>query len=233
LFRRARADAGPTVDDTDYADDDAEDAHDLEDVDADDNSSPPVRAVSAEPDDELNLKPSELRGSEVMYGYMVAFELIVVSILNLTVTHGPGAPTGSQRLLGANLTPHTLSVIGLLASIALIGVVYWVRHRFVVAFAGIIAAFFVTLPKVPNTLTVAHLIALVVPVVYAFILTQRQRKASLAQSREGGRSASTRSSPADRRAGSTERRRNRRKGPETTGPKANRRYTPPKPKRNR
>jgi hypothetical protein len=167
-----------------------------------------------------------------MYGYLVAFELIVVSILNLTVTHGPGAPTGSQRVLGANVTPQTLSVIGLLASIALIGVVYWVRHRFVVAFAGIIAAFFVTLPKVPNSLTVAHLIALIVPVVYAFILTQRQRKASLAQSRQGGRSAS-RSSPADRRVEAAERRRNRRKGPEPTGPKASRRYTPPKPKRHR
>ena len=39
-----------------------------------------------------NLKPSAMRGNEALWGYVVAGELIVVSILNLMVTHGKGAP---------------------------------------------------------------------------------------------------------------------------------------------
>jgi hypothetical protein len=224
LFRWARPGAGPTEDDIDDAD---ESNH---------SNSSDVVTSDREPDEDLSLKPSAMRGQETMYGYLIALELIAVSILNLADTHGAGAPTGPQKIFGASLTSRQLSVFGLIVSIALLGVVYKVRHRFVVAFAGIIAAFFVTLPKVPNSLTATHLIALVIPVVYAFILTQRQRKAALAQSQARQRGESTgsgRTAPADRRAEPSERRRNRRKGVEPTGPRANRRYTPPKRKRRR
>ena len=93
----------------------------------------PEPEADEEADDELTLKPSTMRGSETMYGYLVALELVVVSVLNLTDTHGAGAPSGPQRLLGANISAHSLSVFGLAVSIALFGIVYWVRHRFVVA----------------------------------------------------------------------------------------------------
>jgi hypothetical protein len=227
LFRWGRPGAGPTEDGID----------DIEDADEpSDRTLSDVVTPDTEPDDDLTLKPSAMRGQETMYGYLIALELIAVSILNLADTHGAGAPTGPQKIFGASLTSRELSVVGLIVSIALLGVVYKVRHRFVVAFAGIIAAFFVTLPKVPKSLTATHLIALVIPVVYAFILTQRQRKATLArsQARQRGESTgSSRSAPADRRAEASERRRNRGKGAEPTGPRANRRYTPPKPKRRR
>jgi membrane protein implicated in regulation of membrane protease activity len=179
LFRWARPGAGPTEDDIDDAD---ESNH---------SNSSDVVTSDREPDEDLSLKPSAMRGQETMYGYLIALELIAVSILNLADTHGAGAPTGPQKIFGASLTSRQLSVFGLIVSIALLGVVYKVRHRFVVAFAGIIAAFFVTLPKVPNSLTATHLIALVIPVVYAFILTQRQRKAALAQSQARQRGEST------------------------------------------
>jgi hypothetical protein len=185
--------------------------------------------------DDLDLKPVTMRGPEALYGYIVALELIGVSVLNLTVTHGKGAPTH----------PSTeWAVIGLVASMALIPIVR-THHRLIVGFAAIIAAFFATLPKVPQSLSTAHLLALIIPVVYAFLLTQRQRKAATAQPRAGRTGAtrsagaagqstqSGRSTPADRRAQAGGGRRARRKGAVPSGPQANRRYTPPKSKRPR
>jgi hypothetical protein len=258
LFRRARTGAGPAADDTDDAlaadDVDAAASADEEpalvtprrrgkaaarrkaeaaagsDVELDSEAEPEPEPES---DEDLNLKPSTMRGSETMYGYLVALELIVVSIINLTDTHGAGAPTGPQRLFGANISPHSLSVFGLAVSIAVLGIVHWVRHRFVVAFAGIIAAFFVTLPKVPNSLTTTHLVALVIPVVYAFVLTQRQRKDSLARTRQAGGAPARGSAPANRRGDAPAGRRSRKNEPAPTGPKPSSRYTPPKPKRRR
>ena len=72
----------------------------------------PRRPIRPVPDDDLDLKPtSACGGPEPLYGYVVALELIVVSILNLTVTHGKGAPTH----------PAPAGLVGLLASIALLG----------------------------------------------------------------------------------------------------------------
>jgi hypothetical protein len=169
-------------------------------------------------DDDLDLNPSDMRSPEPLYGYVVALELIAVSILNLTVTHGKGAPAHPST---------TLSVVGLAASLAVLGIVR-THHRLIVGFSAVIAAFFVTLPKVPDALSTTHLLALFIPVIYAFVLTQRQRKATTLRAK-AGRSASTRPAPAAP-AGSGRRGR-RKKEAAPTGPTANRRYTPPKAKR--
>ena len=175
----------------------------------------------AVPADDLDLNPTDMRSPEPLYGYVVALELIAVSILNLTLTHGKGAPTHPST---------TLSLIGLVASLAVLGIVR-THHRLIVGFSAVIAAFFVTLPKVPDSLSTTHLLALFIPVIYAFVLTQRQRKAATARQR-AGRSAASRPAPAasTAAAGSGGRRR-RKKATVPTGPTANRRYTPPKAKR--
>ena len=107
--------------------------------------------------------------------------------------------------------------------------------------AAIVAAFFVTLPsQVPNSVRSVHIFALIIPVVYAFVLTQRQRRAATAQARAGRASSArtaatkgtaTRPGAGARRAGDRKPRRGRRSGANQTGPAASRRYTPPKPKR--
>ena len=49
------------------------------------------------------------------------------------------------------------------------------------------AAFFVTLPsQVPNSVRAVHILALIIPVIYAFVLTQRQRQAATARQPAGG-----------------------------------------------
>jgi hypothetical protein len=209
------------------------DADEADDADGTEESAPAIRRrgwltrpAPREPEDaapeHLSLKPAAMRGSEAMYGYVVALELVAVSILNLAVTHGKGAPKH----------PSTgIAVVGLLASIALMGVIRTTHHRLVVPFAAIVAAFFATLPKVPNSLSLAHLFALVLPVVYAFVLTQRQRKASAAQLRAGKRPAASTSGADTRSAaagGRRQSRRSRRQLATQTGPTKNRRYTPPK-----
>lgn len=187
------------------------------------------RAVSPEPaspDDDLNLKPTAMRRPEPLYGYIVAVELVLVSILNLTVTHGKGAPAH----------PATLeSLIGLAASLALFPIIR-TNHRLIVAFATVIAAFFATLPRTPASLTLVHLLALIIPIMYAFILSSRQRKAASARAKalRSGSSGATKSRPSREPASdSGGRRRGRREKDAPTGPQASRRYTPPKAKRAR
>jgi hypothetical protein len=181
--------------------------------------------------DEADLKPSAMRGTEPLYGYVVAAELLAVAILNLTDTHGAGAPAHPDKILGA---------IGILAAAAVVAAIRFTRHRMVVGFVTIGAAFFVTLPKTPNSLTTVHIFAIAIPLIYAFILTQRQNKARMAEvkrarsgdagasgSRAGRTSAARRADEQDKHRG----RRGRRGVPEPSGPKASSRYTPPKPKR--
>ncbi len=181
--------------------------------------------------DEADLKPSALRGTEPLYGYVVAAELLVVAILNLTDTHGAGAPAHPDKILSA---------IGILAAVGVVAAIRLTRHRMIVGFVTIAAAFLVNLPKVPHSLQLAHVIAIAIPLVYAFILTQRQNKARMAEikrartgepgasgTRSGRTSAAGR---ADEQAKRRERR-GRRGVPEPSGPKASSRYTPPKPKR--
>ncbi len=176
-----------------------------------------VGANSPADEDDLSRKPTDMRNPEPLYGYVVALELIVISILNLTVTHGKGAPTHPST---------TWAVVGLLASIALVGIIR-THHRLIVAFSAVIAAFFVTLPRVPDSLTVIHLLALVIPVIYAFYLSQRQRKAAAARLKAG------RTRAASEPKGDPGRRRGRRDKATASGPQPNRRYTPPKAKRAR
>jgi hypothetical protein len=182
--------------------------------------------------DDSDLKPSAMRGSEPLYGYVVALELVVIAIINLTDTHGKGAPVHPDRVL---------SIVGLVASAGIVGVIAGTRNRFFVGFYAMAAAFLVTTPKVPDSLELTHLLAIAMPVVYALILTQRQNRARLAQAKSrrvatpGRAPAKGKTTAAERRAELQARRRQgqgrRRDANEPTGPARSRRYTPPKPKR--
>lgn len=173
-----------------------------------------VESVTPEVIDDL--PPSRMRGTEPMYGYLVGLELLVVAVLNLVVTGGAGAPKHPST---------TLEYAGLAASVVFLGVLQ-VRNRTLTGFVALGAAFFVTLPKVPSRLSVAHICALAIPLAYALIITQRQRKAVGMSARRGRRRASAASSSRPSR-----RAQRARKAPEPTGPQRNARYTPPKAKR--
>jgi hypothetical protein len=156
-----------------------------------------------------------MRGSEPLYGYVVALELVVVGILNLTVTSGKGAPTHPSTALAG---------IGVSAGISLFGFLQ-TRNRVLVAFAVIAAAFVVNLPKVPNSLALAHVFALAFPFAYSLILTQRHRK------RMKGHLEAART----RRVAASQAQRSRRKDKSPLGqpgvPRPSARYTPPQSKR--
>jgi len=162
-------------------------------------------------------KPSTMQGNEFLYGHVVAAILIAVAIANFLIRHGTGAPTHPQT---------TLQIIGLIAAVALLPILR-TRNRFIAPFAAVIAAFFVTFPRGPNSVQSMHVIAIVFPLVYALLLTQRQRKAAIAQAKAGG---STRPP-----ARSARRKRSKKDEDDSSNrPKAptpNRRYTPPKAKR--
>jgi hypothetical protein len=182
-----------------------------------------AQARATTPVDESDLKPTEMRGNEAMYGYILSAELIVVSVFNLIFTHGQGAPAHP---------PTTLSAIGLIVSIGF-GALVRTHNRFIVSFAALIAAFFVTLPRIPQSLFIFHIFGLIFPLIYALVLMQRQRKATLATTKGG---SAGRSTPAQRRAEADARRRERRQrrgGQPAPKVAPNRRYTPPKTKRPR
>lgn len=168
-----------------------------------------------------DLPPSRMRKTEPLYGYVVGLELLVVAVLNMTVTGGKGAPAHPQT---------GLQLVGIVASLAFFAVLQ-LRNRTIVGFAAIVDAFFVTLPRVPNSLGVAHVLALAIPLGYGLIITQRQRRAMGNATRgrrraEGGRRAGTSPAPESRR-----RRRAAKTAPQPTGPQPSARYTPPKSKR--
>ena len=165
------------------------------------------------PDD--GLKASAMRGSEPLYGYVVALELVVVGILNLTVTSGAGAPTHPSMALDA---------VGVAAAISLFGFLQ-TKNRVLVAFAVIVTAFFVNLPKVPNSLAIAHVFALAFPFAYSLVLTQRHRRRMKGEL-QAARTRRPASPPARR-----SRRNTRANAVEPTGPRPSARYTPPKTKR--
>ncbi|MDQ2754919.1 MAG: hypothetical protein M3R71_05150, partial [Actinomycetota bacterium] len=123
-----------------------------------------------------------MRGREEAYGYVVGLVLLAAALANLVVTHGKGAPAHPQT---------SLSVVGLLAAMVMIGTVR-VRNRLLTPFAAVIAAFFVTFPKGPNSLSLIHILALVAPVAYALLVTQRHRKAQGPRAPRGRRGAPTR-----------------------------------------
>jgi hypothetical protein len=187
------------------------------------DSDPPVPNESP-PEDQEQLKPSAMRGNETVYGYVVLLELVAVAVINLTVTHGAGAPKHSQTMVSA---------VGLAAA-AIYGGTLQTRNRFIVGFTAILAAFVVSIPQVPNSVKLYHIFGLAIPLVYALILTQRQRKAATALIRSG-KAAPARTTE-DRRAAALARRQERKRGragSAPSGPAASRRYTPPKAKRPR
>ena len=177
--------------------------------------------------DGSGLKPSAMRGPEALYGYVVGLELLVVSVLNLTVTHGPGAPAHPQT---------TLAALGVAASIAFFAVIR-LKNRMAAGFGAIVAAFFVTLPRVPNSLSIAHIFALVIPMAYGLIITQRQRRDTPKVARGArGRAAAGKSSAGKPSAGAAGtagggRRRGKKGSEPVSGPRPSARYTPPKSKR--
>jgi hypothetical protein len=228
------AEADDYDDDGDYGEEEeAEEGEDTEDED-EDVSRPAGRSAGLlsrislfnrfdrPPVDESHLKPTQMRGNEAMYGYILSAELIVVSVLNLTFTHGKGAPAHP---------PTTLSAVGLIVSVGF-GALVRTHNRFIVSFAALIAAFFVTLPRIPQSLFIYHVFGLIFPLVYALVLMQRQRKATLAQT-----GSTARQTPAQRRAAAdarrNERRQQKRGAPPPPKVAPNRRYTPPKAKRPR
>lgn len=165
---------------------------------------------------ETQTKPSAMQGREFLYGHVVAGILIAVAIANFVVTKGTGAPKHPQT---------TLSILGLVAALALLPLLQ-TRNRFIAPFGAVIAAFFVTFPRGPNSVQSLHVLAIVFPLVYALLLTQRQRKAAIAQVKAGGRPrreprVSRRQAAADRGKGTAR----------PSSPSRNRRYTPPKAKR--
>lgn len=181
------------------------------------------------------LKPSAMRGYEPIYGYVVGVVLVVVAVLNLTVTHGTGAPAHPQT---------TLAAVGVAASLALFGAIQ-TKNRMIAGFGAILAAFFVTLPRVPTSLSVAHIVALVVPMAYGLIITQRQRRdtprlarggrgsrgaAASGDAKGSGRGGKSRPGATGATPAGGRRRRGKQPGP-ISGPRPNARYTPPKSKR--
>jgi hypothetical protein len=167
--------------------------------------------------DEAHLKPSAMRGSELRYGVGVAVILLIVAVLNLVVRHGPGAPKHPQTALAA---------VGLIAALAVFPLLR-TRNRFIAPFGAVAAAFFVTLPSGPNSVKSLHVIAIIFPLVYALVLTQRQRKLAMAEARTKAAARQTGDAPVPRGG------RRRRSEPQPAGPSANRRYTPPKAKKAR
>lgn len=179
--------------------------------------------VPAEPPGE-DLPPSRLRGTEPLYGYVVALELLVVAILNLVITTGKGAPAHPQT---------ALQLVGVIAPLGFAALLR-LRNRTLAGFAAIVAAFFVTLPRVPNSLSVAHVFALAIPLAYGLIITQRQRKAMGSAVRGGRRAGGGRRPREDTKAAgppAARRRRGRADSAPASGPRPSPRYTPPKAKR--
>ena len=180
---------------------------------------------SGEPDVQAvdTLKPSAMRGTELRYGVAVAVILVVIAVLNLVIRHGAGAPKHPQT---------GLAVIGLIASLAVFPLLR-TRNRFIVPFAALVAALLVSLPSGPNQVKSLHAVVIIFPFAYALLLTQRQRKAAMAQARLKAANRSANQAATATSRPSTRGGRRRRNVEQPTGPTANRRYTPPKPKRAR
>jgi hypothetical protein len=146
----------------------------------------------------------------------VAAVLVGMAVLELTVTHGVGAPKHPER---------AWAIIGLVTGLVTTATLR-LRRRLLTAFAAVISAFFVSYPKVPNSLVLAKTVTLIAPLAFAFVMSQRERKAT--------RAARGRTTAAERRAEVRSRGRQRSaatpsaKSRPTTG-----RYTPPKARRAR
>lgn len=164
---------------------------------------------------EFELNPWVMRGTEMMYGYVVAAELILVAILELTDTHGKGAPAH----------PATgLSIAGLAASVLMIGLLQ-TRNRTFVALSTILASLLIDLPSVPNNLVLAKLFAVFIPIVYGIVLVRRRSRSAQVRQQAGIEQAAP-----GRSGGRGPGRRGAAK-PAATPTRTSGRYTPPKSKR--
>jgi hypothetical protein len=185
-------------------------------------SSPPTEQETAKasrkgrPVDpiEFELNPWVMRGTEMMYGYVVAAELILVAILELTDTHGKGAPAH----------PATgLSIAGLAASVLMIGLLQ-TRNRTFVALSTILASLLIDLPSVPNNLVLAKLFAVFIPILYGIVLVRRRSRSAQIRQQAG-------IDPAPGRSGGRGQGRRGAAKPAAAPTRTSGRYTPPKSKR--
>ena len=164
------------------------------------------------PEPEGPPSPTRMSGREPLFGYIAAGVIVLASILNLVVTTGPGAP--AHPTTWANYA-------GILFALALTVSIRF-RNRMLSPFIAIFGAFFVTLAKGPDSLSLPHIVTLLVGVAFAMIVSLHQRRDQKALGPV---------TPAGRRAAADARARRRRGEPEPTvtkHPAPNRRYTPPK-----
>lgn len=155
-------------------------------------------------------RPIELRDWEIPVGYAVAGFVVLLAILELTVTSGKGAPKNPNPVL-----PSIALVVGL-AQAATIRY----KNRLLTAILGVVGGLLIAYVPVPYSLGILHSIGFLAPFVYAFLITQRHSRAQRAL--QGPRNRA--------RAGG---RRGAKPPPEPSGPKASRRYTPPRSKEDR
>ena len=160
--------------------------HDLDDDDVDLAGIPPPPPPEDEPEDTEARSPSEMQGSEELYGYIVAAELLLASVISFLTRHSAGVP--------ANQVQTWKYVASFAAALALIPVIR-TRRRMAAGFASIIAAFVVSLPPGTKSQQLIHVLVLVIPLAYALLLTQRQRKATLAVGGPGGGGRATPAAP--------------------------------------
>jgi hypothetical protein len=160
------------------------------------------------------LPPIALRDWEIPAAYVVAVVVVVVAVLEFTVTTGKGAPKNPSVVLPS------------VALVAALGQAISVRfgNRLLTAFLGIVAGITVGYTKTPDSLSLLRDIGLFLPFIYGFVVIQRQSRAQRALAGPRGRRG--RGGAAAGGGGG----RQNAKAPATTGPQANRRYTPPKPK---
>lgn len=162
------------------------------------------------PEPPSNLRPIELRDWEIPAGYAIAGFIVLLAILELTITSGRGAPRNPSTIL-----PLLAGVIGVIQAATI-----RFKNRLVTALVGVAGGLLIASTRVPDSLGIPHSLGFLAPLVYAFLVTNRHNRAQRAlrgprnQAQRGGR-------------------RGAKAAPEPTGPKANRRYTPPRPKDDR
>lgn len=156
------------------------------------------------------LRPIELRDWEIPAGYAIAALIVLLAVLELTVTSGKGAPKNPSPVL---------PLVGLVVGLAQAATIRY-KNRLITAILGVVGGLLIAYVQVPVSLGIPHSIGFLAPFVYAFLITQRHSRAQRAL--QGPRNA--------RGSGG---RRGAKAAPEPTGPKASRRYTPPKAKEER
>jgi hypothetical protein len=176
----------------------------------DDGTYTPSSVRTPAPD---SLPPIQLREWEIPAAYVVAVVVVVVAVLEFTVTTGKGAPKNPSVVLP--------SVALVAAAAQAISVRF--GNRLITAFLGIVAGITVGYTKTPDSLSLLRDIGLFLPFIYGFVVIQRQSRAQRAITGPRGRRG--RGAVGGGGGG-----RQSSKTPEATGPKANRRYTPPKAK---